>query len=407
MRLATDARHWVLLDQMLVSGSNFLIALVLARAMGPAAFGVYALITAVQQFCVGLSTSLVANPVGMALPHADAQPDRQVLLAGGHAIQLFIGGCLAAVTAVVGTVVVHLLPAHGVGMAEIGLLCVGVASLPLLEWYRKMLFVRSAYRDVFIADACLYGPLLPTVALLAMTDRTSVAWVMASWAGCSLLAVVWGYHSTRTPADWRLAREHVRRQWRASLEWVAATQIQWLGSQGVIFVAAPLVGVAGIGAYRSAVSLLGFTNAIGQMLDNTVSLRSAEHYAKSGEEALRTYLYKTGLRSTLMVALIVSPFVIFPEWICHLVLGSGYVGYESLLPLQAIYTVLLFGYRSLIFYRRAKLQTRMVAHSAVIFAASSIAVTAFVSSSLGPMGIVLSTVTGVFCSVAFLAYRRA
>lgn len=405
MRLVANARHWVLLDQALVSGSNFLIALVLARAMGPAAFGVYALITAVQQFCVGLSTSLVANPVGMALPHADAEPDRQVLLVGGHAIQLLIGGGLAALTAVVGTVVVHLLPAHGVGMAEIGLLCIGVASLPLLEWYRKMLFIRSAYRDVFIADACLYGPLLPAVLLLAMADRASVAWVMASWAGCSLLAVAWGHRSTRTPARWRLAREHVRRQWRASLEWVAATQIQWIGSQGVIFIAAPLVGVAGIGAYRSAVSLLGFTNAIGQMLDNTVSLRSAEHYAKGGEEALRAYLYKTGLRSTLAVAVIVAPFALFPHVVFDILLGDAYRGYESILVVHAIYTVLLFGYRGLIYYQRAKFQGAKVAHAAMIFAVSSVSVVAIACGVYGAIGIVFGLTFGMFCSIAYMLYR--
>ncbi len=405
MRLAANARHWVLLDQMLVSGSNFLIALVLARAMGPAVFGVYALITAVQQFCVGLSTSLVANPVGMALPHADAEADRQVLLAGGHAVQLLIGGCLAALTAVVGTVVVHLMSAPGVGMAEIGLLGIGVATLPLLEWHRKMLFIRSAYREVFIADACLYGPLLPTVLLLAKVDRASVAWVMASWAACSLLAVAWGHRSTRTPAHWRLVREHVRRQWKASLEWVAATQIQWIGSQGVIFVAAPLVGVAGIGAYRSAVSLLGFTNAIGQMLDNTVSLRSAAHFAKGGEAALRAYLYKTVSLSTLAVAVIVAPFALFPHVVFEALLGDAYRGYESILVVHTVYTVLLFGYRGLIYYQRAKMHGAKVAYAATVFAASSVCVVAMACEVYGAIGIVFGLTFGMFSSIAYMIYR--
>lgn len=404
---AVGARQWVLIDQMLVSGSNFLIALILARSMGPSGFGVYALLTTVQQFSVGLSTSLLANPVGMALPHAEGTRDRQVLLGGGQALQMMIGLGFTVVTLLGGTAFCWLMPGTGIGIAEILALAVGVATLPLLEWYRKLLFINSAYRHVFVADACLYGILLPAVAAIAYTGLASVLWVLTLWVIGSLLAVAWGHHSNRLSPDWGLVREHVQKQWRASLEWVAATQIQWAGSQGVIFVAAPIVGIAGIGAYRSAVSLLGFTNAIGQMLDNTVSLRSAEHYAKGGETALRKYLLQTVSRSTMWIALILAPFAIFPGLVFEVVLGDAYAGYESILVVHTIYTVLLFAYRGLIYYQRAKLQGGTVVRGALVFAAASICVVAIASTAFGAIGIVLGLTIGMFCSVLYaLSFGR-
>src|SRR5688572_19593946 len=53
---------WGLADQMLISLTNFVTMVFLARGLGPAAFGVFVLVYTVMQFANGLQSALIIQP---------------------------------------------------------------------------------------------------------------------------------------------------------------------------------------------------------------------------------------------------------------------------------------------------------------------------------------------------------
>ena len=75
----TRHRHfnWALADQIIVSGANFLTALLLARHLGPEEFGRFTLAWLVVLFVTSLQAGLIVSPMMSVGPKLDAAEDRK------------------------------------------------------------------------------------------------------------------------------------------------------------------------------------------------------------------------------------------------------------------------------------------------------------------------------------------
>ena len=160
--------HWVLADQVLVSGCNFLIAILYARFLGPAGFGLYALITVAQQYFVSVSASLIGNPLITAAPHLHDDRERKQLVERSFAAQLLVSAILGLLAAAAMAACVLTGAAN---FSALGVLGAAASSfgLPMLEWFRKLCFLHRDGPSLFRFDASVY---LPIVAMtLAGTEQ--------------------------------------------------------------------------------------------------------------------------------------------------------------------------------------------------------------------------------------------
>jgi len=395
--------HWVLADQILVSGCNFVLAIIYARALGPTAFGIYALIIVAQQYLVSVSVSLVGNPLVTRVPHVEDKDARVRLIAGSLSAQLMVSGVLALL-AMAGLSLC--LAIWGGGISELAVLGLAASSfaLPLLEWCRKRCFVDREAVALILVDALTYLPVVIGAFLLAQSGSLTIDLGVLLWGAASLPVAIAAAKRQRLPLSFAAARSFMIDNWRLARDFLVPFQAQWLGSQGMVYLAVPVVGPAGIGAYRSIAGLLGFTNAIGATLDNTMPIRFAEAYRTGGRAALRRCTVRFSIAVLGVPALLLPPLAFFAEPIIRLMLGEAYSGYAAILWGQAFYVFVLYASRVAIYHERARLQTRRIAVSALLGSAVSTLLVMVMASEFGAIGLVWSTVLGAICALLYLAF---
>lgn len=395
--------HWVLADQILVSGCNFVLAIIYARTLGPTAFGIYALITVAQQYFVSVSVSLVANPMVTRAPHVEDHEERARLIAGSLSAQFVISGALALVA--VGALSLCLASgAAGIsGWAVLGLAASSFA-LPLLGWCRQLCFLNRDGATLLTFDALTYLPILLVAFLLANSGLMTLDLGVLLWGAASFPVAIGAAVRLRTPCVFSAARSFMTENWRLARDFIVPFQAQWLGSQGMVYLAVPVVRAAGIGAYRSIAGLLGFTNAIGTTLDNMMPIRFAEVYRTGGSAALRQYAARFSAAVLGVPALLLPPLAFFAEPIVRLLLGDAYSAYAEILWGQALYVFVLYASRVASYHERARLQTKRIAVSALLGTAVSTLLVIVMASEFGAIGLVWSTVLGALSGLLYLVF---
>jgi O-antigen/teichoic acid export membrane protein len=81
--------NWAFLDQSVVSGSNFLIGILLARFLGPEAFGIFVLLQSVMLYVNSFQGALIFQPMMSAAPQL-VEHERRKYLQGIFAMQLIL-----------------------------------------------------------------------------------------------------------------------------------------------------------------------------------------------------------------------------------------------------------------------------------------------------------------------------
>ena len=402
-RLLSRKRHlkWVMADQILVSGCNFAIGILYARALGPAGFGTYALITAAQLYLVSVSVSLIGNPMITTAVHVEDAGDQRKLIERSFAAQLILSAGLAFVAAL-GMSIYLFAGATGISPLAVVGLAASSFGFSLLEWYRRLCFLRRDGPSLFRFDAFAYPSIVIAAVGLTQYGWFTLDMAVSLWGLSSAAACTYAAYRLRMPYRLVGARAFMERHWRASRDFIVSFQAQWLGSQGILYLAAPMIGASGIGAYRSIAGLLGFTNAIGTTLDNMLPIRFAEAYRKGGNPALRKYSVRFGLALISLLVLLMLPIGIYAEVIVAFLLGDAYVAYANILWVQGILVVIVFANRIAIYHERARLNTRRIALSALLGTAASIILVVSTSTALGPIGVAWSTALGGAFSLLYL-----
>jgi len=395
--------HWVLADQVLVSGCNFLIAILYARFLGPAGFGLYALVTVAQQYFVSMSASLIGNPLITAAPHLPDENERKQLVQRSFAAQLLVSAAFGSLAAAGMTICVLTDAANFSALAVLGATASSFC-LPMLEWFRKLCFLQQDGPSLLRFDASAYLPIVVMTLALEHHGGFTLDAALLLWGVTSIAACLYAVRRLRLPCRLAGARTFVLQHWRVSRDFAASFQVQWLGSQGIVYLAAPVVGVAGIGAYRSVAGLLGFTNALGATLDNMLPLRFAEVYRKGGDRELRKHAVRSGLVLTGLLLLLLVPVAVFAREIVGLLLGDAFVGYSDILWVQGLYISILFASRWEIYHERARLITYRIAISAVLGAIVSLLLVLGAATAFGSVGIAWSTVAGAAASLLYLSW---
>ena len=384
-----------------MSGCNFAITILYARFFGPASFGTYALITVAQQYFVSVSVSLVGNPLITTAPHVQDDIERARLIQGSFAAQLIVGAALAFLAAA-GMSICLLMGVAGVSAQTVAALVASTLGLATLEWMRRLCFLNRDGSSLLRFDAITYLPIVVAAIVLAGHDLLTLDTAVLLWGISSIAACLYAVRRLRLPSRPAGARGFLSQHWRASRDFVASFQAQWLGSQGIVYLAAPVVGASGIGAYRSVAGLLGFTNALGTTLDNMLPLRFADAYRKGSDLALRKQTLRFGVALTGLLLLLLLPAGIFCRQIVGFLLGDAYVPYATILWVHGIGVSIVFASRFAIYHERARMKTHRIAIAAAVGAAVSTLLVIIASKALGPAGIAWSVALGGAVSLLYL-----
>lgn len=405
-RIVARVWSWSLLDQGLVSGANFVCGVLLARALGLEAFGAYVIAQTYLLYANTFQSALVVSPMMTAVPAETSTNQRRLLLRGFFGFMLLVMVLTSGGVQLIALVLGQWSSTLALGELAIPL-GAAICAFQLQDWLRRAEYVADAHRAVFFNDFVAYGGQLIALGVLASDSRLTPAlalWVLTGSFSLAGLVTLTRLKLIPSVAGIRIVGV---KHWRASLDFLATWQLQWLGSSGVILMGSGVIGAQAAGAIRAVANLLGPVNVAFQWMDNVVPVRSARRFRDGGRAALSAYLGKANRVGMATLGVMTLLLLLTDEWLMTSLYGEEFKPYASLVVLQAIYYLFGNAYRTQSYYNRTINQTALLARASIFWAVAAMICAALLIGPLGERGIMYALILGEISGLAYLLWNRS
>lgn len=347
-RLWATVRKWsgkgllALLDQGLISGANFLIAILLARHLATRQYGAYALTFEVFLFLAVVYGALVLEPLSVfgSSIYRDQLRDYLAALLRIHVVMAVI--ILAGVS--LAALVLHEVePREGLSAALLG---VAVAAPCLLLFWlaRRVSYVGLNPQQAVLGATVYFAVLSGGLVLIHRSRHLSpllAFMLMAAGAAVTTPLMLNRLRRRMASASGSLSvLEVIRRHWRYGRSALASALAIWF-STAILYML--LAGSGGLGDVGEMKALMNFSSPIGQVFAALTLLSlpfAARVQHQRGVQGMHPLLWKlTGLYGggTLLYWVIV---VTFRGPIVNHLYSGKYVHVTTLLPWVALGSIL-------------------------------------------------------------------
>jgi O-antigen/teichoic acid export membrane protein/peptidoglycan/xylan/chitin deacetylase (PgdA/CDA1 family) len=340
--------NFAFVDQVLVSGSNFVAGILLARAFGIFEFGRFALAWMFVEFIGSLQAAAIIQPMlNIGPKQAEANRDRYynaVLAQQAAACMVF--GLVAWVAA---TLAGWLLSDPEFDHLALPL-SAAIVAYQLQSFFRRYFFARDRPIAALVNDALRFGVQMAATAALAFAWPGSTAavglWIVA--AACAVSALQGIFYFGRLNWNAAVFVDVAVRHWQFSKWLLPSALMYWMTSQGFPLMSGFVLGAAATGGLRAAVSIVGVMNMLLLALDNFAPVQAARAVHDGGPIELRRNIARLALLTGTLVVAAVVLINIDPGYLVHLLYGEHFASVEQLVrwlcapaSIYAISTVLV------------------------------------------------------------------
>lgn len=326
-----------LIDQGVVSGTNFIISVVVGRTCGPSELGLFSLGFTLLVLVTCIQNALVSVPYTMFV-HREKGDNS--LERAGSSLVVQLGVCLAAVT---GLFLFALGTTAGVGPAGLsGVVWVLVVAAPFQlfrEFGRKISFAHLQVHKATLLDMVASGVQLLTLGILWKTGRLDARTAFAAvGVGTGAAAAIWLYRNTwRFRVRWDRFQATLREYW-AFGRWIFAGQIVSVAhSYAMHWMLAIWLSKRETGLYSACTTVVYFSNPVIQGLGNVLGPRIARAYGASGPAGVRSVVIKAATSLAALMAVFCVAVFFFGDTLLHFLYGAGFASERFTLFTLALY----------------------------------------------------------------------
>jgi O-antigen/teichoic acid export membrane protein len=354
-------------DQGVISLSNFLATIILARNVDPTQLGIYGVGFVTLRLVRSIQDGVIVQPLNVFGASMDETSFKRYATSTSI-LQILLATATALAVAIAGWVVTRL--GNDVAGPTLYSLWFAFLGWQLQEYIRRVLYTRG-----FVLSAVINTILANFVRLTLMLywvqigELTGIAGLQAiAWG--AIVALIPGLWFTRNywTRNYQSLKETWQRNWGFGRWLMGGTIANWISVEFYPVLTAGMISFAAAGAYRALQNLVAPIHALLRATDTFFTPRAARIFSSSGERALsrslRLVYVATGIPTLGFLALA----MIFPEQLLHLLYGDTYVSYSPAMVLMAIFYALWFAYWPL------QMALKAVQVSRPIFAANVIAI---------------------------------
>ena len=325
---------WPLVDQIVVTGSNFATNIIIARLVGVYQFGLYSL----AWFCVLMALSVELSLIGAPLFNlAPRRPALQQPLYVNVLIVEALGFAgLFAIIAWLGARYGGLVFADWVFAGYAAPLAAAGAGYLWQDFMRRVLFARGRIGMVLLSDMISYPGQL-TLLLLAALARPGlgrVLWIVAATSFLSAAIALWALRPLRLPRG--ELGSIVREQWQYARWLLGAVALSEVSKNLAYFVAGAVLGAASVAGMRAAELLFRVGNPFYQSLENFVPSQATRLLLDRGVPGFAGYMLRWtlfGLAVSLAISLLA---IAAPGYWLGLLFGPDMAGWGKLVDALAL-----------------------------------------------------------------------
>lgn len=389
------ATSWALIDQALVSGTNFSVGILLARLLGPSGFGLYTILWTICICANLLQWGLIITPL-QSIGSKRILSEKRFYLSAVFAQQLgfsllcslfFFAGILAFYAAYPGYQLQDKSTESLAAVALPAALSMGLSQTQ--DFFRRYFMIRGTPRVAYLSDWARYGTYLACLgAFYYLNDRTihHVFWAMS---GASLIGTLVSLPHISVVRPARRMLSAVTRRHFAFAKWlIPATALQWVNANIHFYATAFFMGQASVGALKASQNVMSFTAVVVEGLENSVPSHAAKRLASDGREGLSAYLRRTARQSIGLLFLVVGGIALAPDFFMHLLFGDRFSGNGRLVIGFGVVSLLhISGYFVNVFIRATE-RTVLIFRTDLIVTAWALLSAPFLVRNFGLMGAV-------------------
>lgn len=300
-------------DQGLISGTNFVTAVVIGRCCGAGTLGLYALVTSGLAMVVGIQDQLVTAPY--VLYHNRKRGDNLKKYRGSV---LLHQGILTAAAMIIFSAFLLLMPARSAEAQTTGLiLLIATPGLLLRAFVREMALAHYKVARLLLLDTWMCCCQLATVVLMLVTGSANLISLYAFVGIASVVSISLWWSKLRQSYrfDRRATKVSWSRNWRFG-RWALATHLAGCSTPYVMpWVLFAMKGERETGLLASASVIVGIANILLSGLADFLTPRAARAYATGGVTRLRSILRSMLGISTLAIGSVCVVAVFFGQQI--------------------------------------------------------------------------------------------
>jgi O-antigen/teichoic acid export membrane protein/thymidylate kinase len=324
---------WGVADQGLISATNFVTMVLLARGLGPASFGAFSLVYGALLFANGIQGALILHPHSV-LSAARIGRDYRDYTASTGVAQLLLSAAAVLLAAAVGCVS---------ALAQWPLTPTIFALAPCIiawqahEYVRRVLYDERRLRGAFWNDAVCYGGQTMAVAGLWAMEALTAPLALWAMAAASAAAAAVGARQIRTSLTGRVSLPLLAENWRLG-KWLTGAEVgYWASSQTYLYLTGLLVGSAAAGVMRAAYVIFGPVRILGFFLRAVLPNSFARALAGDGKAAMHEQVKSVWSGVAPLTAAYCLLAAVFADPLVRVLYGNQFAGHSRVVALYAVF----------------------------------------------------------------------
>jgi O-antigen/teichoic acid export membrane protein len=398
-----------LVDQALISISNLVCVVLVARSVSISDFGAFSLATAALLFANSIQNAIVTGPHAVFSAFLNNRQFREYTT---------ILGSLQLVTAIGSTIILMLGSLILERSSPTTASAVMIAAFVTIVWQgqefaRRVMYAKSDAIGAAINDSINYGLQACAFAILWYMDKLSIdraLWAMGATSIVALTVGLWRIRGEFTSSvTLRRALQVFREIWHYGRWMLASSLTYWSSGQLFPVLAAAFVGLDATAAIRAAQTLLGPAHIFFRFVETSLTPTAARIRAQDGREALSALLARVAITSVAIFGLTSAFLLIVADNILARVFGESYAGYSLLLGLVIVSYLFLIVSAILSLGLRAERKSRPIFIAGLLSAIFALTLGPLLVSLWGANGAAVGLVMHAIITSAMLwsSYRVA
>lgn len=312
--------YLILLDHVVVSGSRFLLSILIARALGLEDFGVYALLWTIVTFASAMQIPVTITPMMQLGPRVLGHRQEE-FFATAMFTQLAYSVVAVPFITFAAAVIVWGRPD---ALAIILAINIYVLIFNQYEYFRRYFFTEGYRVVAFCFDAALYAILLAIILGFVRFGGISIAtYLMLSsvpaFVFCLLTLRLYQFRRT----EWGIHSAQGRRIWRLASPLIVSTVAGFISGHAFVYFSAFFLGTEEVGGIAAARNVMGPLIILMMALENSMT-REAVMLHRDSPARLMTFVRQTQIKWVLVFSAYAVIAAIFAEDLLSLSYGDDF-----------------------------------------------------------------------------------
>jgi len=348
---------WAMGDQILISATNFLTTVLIARVLSPALFGSFTLVYSALLLANIFQSTLITQAHNVLALTREGENYRRYT--GNTALSQI---ALVAFEAMLALIVAFIAGARGYPAATLILwLAPACVAWQMQEFIRRIMYTECRFAAAFCNDCISYGGQMLLFIVFWSTGHLNGNTAMFSLTITSAVAAVLGIWQIRSSLEFKLDLSVLAENWAFGKWLIGGELVQWFGSlQLYLFLTAYLLGTHATGELRAAQTVFGPTRIFAFYLGSVLPIRFARTMAEDGASAVQRLLRQTCIRVLPLLGMYCLLVAMFPHFLLQMIFGREYAGTPAVLSIYAFYAFISYAQTLLVSVLTARRQTRMI-----------------------------------------------